>query len=191
MDVSVDDARVEEGPGAVLEFPVMLDRALGTTVTVDWRTQDGSARAGSDYDAGSGTLTFHPGETAKTVRVTVLDDALGEGREFMLLELSNPSGADMDGEGTVAMGTIEDGDPMPQAWLAQFGRTVAEQVLKAVDSPRWLGAAAWGPRRPWRASASAAVNRSIWRRRPSSTSRHAGWAKRPAGIAPGARSRGR
>ncbi len=132
-EVSVDDARVEEGPGAVLEFPVTLDRARSTTVTVDWETLDGSARAGSDYEAGSGTLTFHPGETAKTVPVKVLDDTLDEGRELMLLVLSNPSGADMDGEGTVAVGTIENTDPMPQAWLARFGRTVAEQVLEAVE----------------------------------------------------------
>ena len=110
--VAVDDARVEEGPGAVLEFPVTLDRALGTTVTVDWRTLDGSARAGEDYEAGSGTLTFHPGETAKTVGVTVLDDSHDEGREFLLLVLSNPSGADMDGEGTIALGIIENTDPM-------------------------------------------------------------------------------
>ncbi len=131
--VSVDDARVEEGPGAMLEFPVTLDRALGTTVTVDWRTLDGSARAGEDYEAGSGTLTFHPGETAKTVSVAVLDDSHDENREFLLLVLSNPSGADMDGEGTVAMGTIENADPMPQAWLGRFGRTVAEHVLGAVE----------------------------------------------------------
>ena len=131
--VSVDDDRVEEGPGAMLEFPVTLDRALGTTVTVDWRTLDGSARAGEDYEAGSGTLTFHPGETAKTVDVRVLDDSYDEGPEFLLLVLSNPSGADMDGEGTVAMGIIENTDPMPQAWLGRFGRTVAEHVLEAVE----------------------------------------------------------
>ena len=132
--VSVDDARVEEGPGAVLEFPVTLDRAHSETVTVDWETLDGSARAGEDYEAGSGTVTFHPGETSKTVRVRVLDDAHDEGAESMLLFLSNASEADIDGRGTVAVGTIVNADPMPQSWIARFGRTVADQVLGAVES---------------------------------------------------------
>ena len=62
----------------------------------------------------------------------MLDDSHDEGSETLTLVLSNPSGAHLaDGE---AVGTIENTDPMPQAWLSRFGRTVAEQVLEAVEA---------------------------------------------------------
>ena len=129
--VSIADATVDEGPGAVLAFAVTLDRASQARATVDWETRDGNARAGDDYVAGSGTLRFSPGETAKTIPVTVLDDSHDEGREVMLVVLSNPVGATI--AKAAAGGTIENTDHMPQAWLGRFGRTVAEQVLDAVE----------------------------------------------------------
>ncbi len=129
--LSVADANVLEGPGAALAFAVTLDRSTAAAVQVDYATRDGSAQAGSDYTAASGTLNFAPGETAKTVTVAVLDDSHDEGSETLTLVLSNPSGAYLaDGEAT---GTIENSDLMPQAWLSRFGRTVAEQVLEAVE----------------------------------------------------------
>ena len=129
--VSIADATVDEGPGAVLAFAVTLDRASQARATVDWETRDGNARAGDDYVAGSGTLRFSPGETAKTIPVTVLDDSHDEGREVMLVVLSNPVGATI--AKAAAGGVIENTDHMPQAWLGRFGRTVAEQVLEAVE----------------------------------------------------------
>ena len=129
--LSVADAEVQEGPGAALAFAVTLDRSTSAAVQVDYATRDGTAQAGSDYTASSGRLNFAPGETAKTVTVAVLDDAHDEGSETLTLVLSNPSGAYLvDGEAT---GTIENSDLMPQAWLSRFGRTVAEQVLEAVE----------------------------------------------------------
>ena len=62
----------------------------------------------------------------------VLDDAHDEGSETLTLTLSNPSGAYL-ADGT-ATGTINNTDHMPQAWIARFGRTVADQVLDAVDA---------------------------------------------------------
>ena len=89
-------------------------------------------KAGEDYTAASGTLTFAVGEREKTVAVAVLDDSEDEGSETMTLTLSNPVGARMaDGAAT---GTIENSDAMPKAWLARFGRTVAEQVIETVES---------------------------------------------------------
>ncbi len=130
--ISVADARVDEGPDAELEFAVTLDRARDDTVRVDYATEDRNATAGADYTAVSGTLTFAAGETSKKVAVPVLNDALDDGGETMVLRLSNPVGAWIeDGE---AIGTIENDDAMPQAWLARFGRTVADQVLEAVAS---------------------------------------------------------
>ena len=130
LALSVADARVDEAPGAVLAFEVTLNRAASGTVTVDYATADGTATAGADYTATSGMLTFDPGETAKTVDVPVLDDAHDDTDETLTLTLSNASGARIrDGEAT---GTIENSDPIPQAWLARFGRTVADHVVDAV-----------------------------------------------------------
>ena len=120
VGISVADARVEEGAGAVLEFAVTLSRAAAEQVTVDYATADGSARAGDDYRAASGTLTFAAGESSKTVEVAVLDDAHDEGEETMTLRLSNASEGQLaDAEAT---GTIENTDPLPRALLARFGR---------------------------------------------------------------------
>ena len=130
--LSVADAEVEEEPDAALAFVVRLDRAPSSRVTVDYATADGTAKAGADYTAVSGALTFSPGERTKTVSVAVLDDAHDEGRETLTLTLSNASGAYIE-DGT-ATGTIKNTDHMPKAWLARFGRTVAEQVLDAVGA---------------------------------------------------------
>ena len=130
--LEVADAEVEEAANATLAFAVTLSRAASGSVTVDYATSDGTATAGSDYTAASGTLTFAAGETAKTIPVPVLDDAHNEGSETLTLTLSNPSGAYL-ADGT-ATGTITNTDEMPQAWIARFGRTVAEQVLDAVES---------------------------------------------------------
>ena len=130
LALSVADAEAQEGPGVTLDFEVTLNRAASGTVTVDYATADGTATAGADYTAASGMLTFAPGETAKTVNVPVLDDAHDDTGETLTLTLSNATGARIrDGEAT---GTIENSDPIPQAWLARFGRTVADHVVDAV-----------------------------------------------------------
>ena len=61
-----------------MAFAVTLDAAAAVEVALGYATADGTALAGSDYEAASGTLTFAPGETAKTIRVVVLDDGLDE-----------------------------------------------------------------------------------------------------------------
>ncbi len=132
--ISVADAVANEGTDAAAEFEVSLSRAFTNTehsVTVDYATADGTATAGEDYTATSGTLTFGPGESLKTVSVPVLDDALDEGEETFTLRLSNARGAQIaDGEAT---GTIKNSDPLQKMWLSRFGRTVADHVTGAVS----------------------------------------------------------
>ena len=125
------DASVEEAAGASLAFVVTLRRAASGTVTVDYSTADGSAQAGVDYTAATGTLSFHAGESSKTIPVAVLDDAHDEGEETLTLTLSNVSGGRLtDSEAT---GTIKNRDPLPRALLARFGRTAAVHVAEQVD----------------------------------------------------------
>ena len=130
MAISVADASVTEGADAVLAFAVTLDRAPSAPVTVDYATGGDEATLGDDYVETNGTLTFAPAETSKTVEVEVLEDSHDEGSETMRLTLTNAAGARI-ADGT-AIGTIENSDPMPQAWMVRFGRTVASQVVDAL-----------------------------------------------------------
>ncbi|MCG8626569.1 MAG: hypothetical protein MJE68_31790 [Proteobacteria bacterium] len=86
--------QVQEGEDAV--FAVRLVPPATTTVSVDYTTQDDSAKAGFDYFPTQGTLTFAPGESQKYVRVTTIDDDLVENyRETLTLQFSNPQGAEL------------------------------------------------------------------------------------------------
>ncbi|WP_431302136.1 Calx-beta domain-containing protein [Sediminicoccus sp. BL-A-41-H5] len=105
--LSVANASAAEGAGSLV-FTVTLSQASATPVTVNFATANGSATAGSDYAARSGTLTFAAGETSKTVSVAVTRDTAMEADETLSLVLSTPSGATI-GRGT-ATGTILNDD---------------------------------------------------------------------------------
>ena len=129
--LSVAEAEVGEGPGAVLVFEVTLTRAAAQTVTVDYETADGTATAGEDYEAVSGTLSIEAGEAVASVQVSILDDSHDEGEETLTLILSNASNARIaNGE---ALGVIVNSDPIPGAWLARFGRAASDHVAQAVS----------------------------------------------------------
>ena len=132
--LSVSDARVREAEGASLEFAITLSRVHPTTLTLGYITGDGTAKAGSDYRRTGGTLTFWSGQTRKTVSVRVLDDELDEGPETMKLKVSVMGGWPLTVANPTATGTIVNADRMPKAWIARFGRTVADQVLDALDA---------------------------------------------------------
>jgi chitinase len=109
--LSVADAVILEGNSgaAPLQFAVTLSPPSPATVTVQYATANGSATAGSDYTAASGTLTFAPGQTSKTISVNVLGDIVDEGAgENFTLRLSNPANATL--ADSQAVGTITDDD---------------------------------------------------------------------------------
>jgi hypothetical protein len=89
--VLVDDVDVSERTATTVTFKVRLYCPRSQTVTVNYATANGTAVAGSDYVATSGALTFAPGETEKTVSVTLVRDAVTEPAETFYLNLSNPS----------------------------------------------------------------------------------------------------
>ena len=133
ISISAADASAQEGSDASLEFEVSLSRGPGrrVPVSVGYATVDGTATAGSDYTATSGTLTFEYGETSKTVSVPVTDDDHDEEAETLTLRLSSASEATIsDGEAT---GTITNSDPLPKALLARFGRAAAVHVVEHVE----------------------------------------------------------
>lgn len=79
-------------PGSTT-FAVTLSNTSLQTVTVHYQTADGTAKAGSDYVARSGTLTFAPGETTKYVRVNFIGDGVAEPNETLFVDLSAPVNA--------------------------------------------------------------------------------------------------
>lgn len=93
--LSIDDVSVNEGNSGTTTatFTVSLSAASGQTVTVNYATADGTATAGSDYVARSGTLTFAPGVTAQGVAVTVNGDTAVEPNETFSMALSGASNA--------------------------------------------------------------------------------------------------
>ncbi|WP_022834970.1 Calx-beta domain-containing protein [Salisaeta longa] len=119
--LTVQDVSVIEGEGA--QFIVTLDAPSGTAATVDYRTQGGTATAGSDYTAVSGTLTFPAGTTEQTVPVATADDASDESAETFELALTNPSGA--QAPAAPATATIEDNDADLSVALAVSNATPA------------------------------------------------------------------
>jgi chitinase len=111
VSISPVSASVAEGNSGskAVTFTVSLSQAAGSTVTVRYATANGSATAGQDYTAASGTLTFTAGQTSKQVSVTVLGDRTIEADETLTLTLSAPAGAVL-GAGKTATITITNDD---------------------------------------------------------------------------------
>ncbi|XP_018530200.1 sodium/calcium exchanger 1 isoform X2 [Lates calcarifer] len=78
-----------ENCGSVALNVVRHGGDLTSTVSVDYRTEDGTANAGSDYQFTEGTIVFKPGETEKEIRIDIIDDDIFEEDEHFLVHLSN------------------------------------------------------------------------------------------------------
>jgi hypothetical protein len=110
--LSINDVGVIEGDAGTTSavFTVSLSFPTAQTVTVQYATADGTATAGADYAATSGTLTIPP-DASGILAVAVLGDLLDEDAETFTVNLSNPVNATIgDGQG---VGTITDNDPLP------------------------------------------------------------------------------
>ncbi len=96
--------------GRTATVTVLREGGSGGTMTVDYGTLVGSAKSGrgKDFTATGGTLTFVPGETAKTISIPILDDKLFEGDESFTLSLRNPRGGITLGDTATTTVTIVD-----------------------------------------------------------------------------------
>jgi hypothetical protein len=108
--LAIGDVGVVEGDGgtSLAVFPVRLSSAQGSSVIVAFATADGSALAGSDYEARVGTLTFAPGVTSATIFVKVYGDTAVEANESFTLALSGSTGPPISR--TTGTGTIINDD---------------------------------------------------------------------------------
>lgn len=109
--VTVSDVSVNEAAGT-MTFTITRANAAAGAFTVDYATADGTALAGSDYVATSGTLSFADNQVSATVTVQINDDNIAELNETLFLNLTNPVGAtiaDAQGVGTIVN---DDGTPI-------------------------------------------------------------------------------
>ena len=108
--LSINSVAQSEGNGGTTPFvfTVTLSAASASTVTVNYATADGTATAGSDYIAASGTLTFAPGAVTQTVAISVVGDTSPEPNETFFVNLSSPTNATI--AAATGTGTIIDDD---------------------------------------------------------------------------------
>jgi hypothetical protein len=105
-NLSINDVTVTEGQAA--SFTVVLSEAAAGTVMANYSTTSGTAMSGMDFTMASGSVTFMPGETQKTINVATTDDSQVEASETLYVSLSGVTGATLvDG---IGQATILDND---------------------------------------------------------------------------------
>ncbi|XP_077477955.1 sodium/calcium exchanger 3 [Stigmatopora argus] len=90
----------------------------GQTVCVDYKTEDGSANAGADYEFTEGTLVFKPGETLKDISVGIIDDDIFEEDEHFFVRLSNPRVLEAEAEAELLSAERLSAERLPYARAA-------------------------------------------------------------------------
>src|SRR5256885_718447 len=116
--ITISDVSTPEGQTGTknVVFTVSLSAASTLAVSVRYATANGTATAGSDYTAASGTLTFAAGVTAQTISIPVIGDTAFEPNETFSVTLSQATNATIaDPEG---LGTIVNDDASPGTALA-------------------------------------------------------------------------
>lgn len=95
--------------GGTLQFTVTKSGTTGVSLSVSYATANGTALSGSDYVAASGTLTFAPTDTSKTVTVSTVNDTTHELDQVFYLDLSGATGGATISDSR-GVGTITDND---------------------------------------------------------------------------------
>jgi sugar lactone lactonase YvrE len=125
--------------GSVVQYNsgvmVTLSAASTSPVTVQYTTQGGTAIAGTDYTAQSGTVTFAPGQTSRLIPLVTLYDATPPANDYFTVQLSNPSGV------TIANGSAVVTIVPPTLPQVTIGNTSA---IEGDSTAHYRGAAAWG-----------------------------------------------
>jgi uncharacterized repeat protein (TIGR01451 family) len=120
--LSINDVAVTEGNSGSTNasFTVTLSSASSSTVSVDFFTSNVSSAEPGDYTAANGSVSFAPGQTTRSINISVNGDTLPEPNETFFVNLVNATNADIaDGQG---IGTINDDDA---SGVIQFGSATA------------------------------------------------------------------
>ena len=132
----IADSIIREGNSGGMNFHVTLFPASSTEVTVAWATSASgiaSATPGTDYTPASGTLTFAPGDTRKTIAVSVTGDTERESQEHIIVELSNPVNAQLGR--SQSLGWISDDEPPIALWIANGRVTEGDSATVSAAVP--------------------------------------------------------
>src|SRR5262245_18603656 len=128
--ISINDVAVAEGNSSsgYVVLTASLSAPSTKTVKVDYKTANGTAIAGSDYNAVSGTLTFAPGQTRATVAVLVPGDTQAELDETFSVRLTSARNATIaDGTGVVTL--LDDGDDLPQISISDSSAMEGDSLV--------------------------------------------------------------
>jgi hypothetical protein len=119
--VSIAGGSVTEGNSGTTSMPftVTLSKASDTVITLTYTTTNGSATAGQDYTAATGTVTFAAGSVSQVITISVTGDTTVEPAETFTVTLSNPVGATI--ATASATGTITNDDAATPGGTAQWG----------------------------------------------------------------------
>ena len=144
----VRDATVDQSAGTI-NVPVVLGgpagAAEGVAVTVPYTTNDGSARAGTDYSTQSGVLTFPPGETAQNITVPILDRSGSTPQRSFSVTLGTPTNATIaDGTGIVTIGA-SGAAAVPTPGISAPANVVVGETDGYIDLPVTLNAPGESP----------------------------------------------
>lgn len=123
--ISISDVSLVEGNSGTKNaaFNITLSTAATSAVVVSYATADGTARAGTDYTAGTGKVTFAAGQTVKTVNVQVAGDTSVEVDEAFSVVLSGATGGVLSratGVGTIVNDDVAPPPPPPASSDFQF-----------------------------------------------------------------------
>ena len=114
----------------------VLDRPAGSTaITVDYSITGGTATNGSDYILAPGTLTFATGEQFKMIPLSIINDAIGEGPETIVISLSNPVGAALTAPSSHTITLIDGSAPVvPTQWASASSNQPAGTVIATASA---------------------------------------------------------
>ena len=127
LALAAANVNIKEGAGSAV-FVVNRSGSLEGAISVRYASADGSAVAGQDYQATSGTLSWAPGDSApKSITVPVIDDPVAEDKESFTINLSVPTGGAILGRST-ASGNIADNDKAGALAFSASAVSVAENA---------------------------------------------------------------
>ena len=135
-NIIINNASITEGQS--VEIPVNLSNVSELDIAIDYVTTDATAKAGTDYEASSGTLLISAGETAGVISIKTIDDQLDEEDKSLTLTLSNPQNATLS-KSSIQVG-IFDNDETPTVTAAnkinEEGETVSISFALSEESGR-------------------------------------------------------
>ena len=127
--VSIRDASVREGnEKATYQHEIRLSTTLDKAVTVNYETRNGTAKAGEDYEAQSGQVTFSPGTRRVAIEIPILGNVIHEPDEYFEVHLSGITNARMNASEAKAAITILNDDERPSVAFTSSQQSVAETV---------------------------------------------------------------